>query len=94
MAVCSHCKTTNDLKVDIQYDNELRKEFKPLTKDKKEILKQHIGCIKYEGFLQLMYDVSTEIASKTLDKFKKEVDLTEDEIKLLELYNDFSARFQ
>lgn len=64
-----------------------------LTKDKKEILKQHMGIVKFEGYSELVYEANKNIMVDKLDKFKNEIDLSNSEIELLELYNEFCSRF-
>lgn len=62
------------------------KEYADLTKDKKEIL-------KLEGYGKLIYEANKNIMMDKLVKFKNEVNLSDNEIKLLELYNEFCAKF-
>lgn len=62
------------------------KEYIDFTKDKKEIS-------KLEGYGKLIYEANKNIMMDKLVRFKNEVNLSDNEIKLLELYNEFCAKF-
>lgn len=88
LAICNHCKTTNDLRISF------KEEYDPLTRVKREIFKKHIDSIGYEGFSKLLYDTNLKIMSRSLERFKEKVELTEEEIELLVLYNEFCSKFE
>lgn len=94
LVICNHCKTTNDLRISFLNDNKLIEECEPLTRVKKEILKKHIDDVGHEGFSKLLYDTNLKIMSRSLERFKEKVELTEEEIELLVLYNEFCSKFE
>lgn len=69
-----------------------KNDTKPLTRDKKEILKKYMGSIKFENFSLLVYESSMNILEERLLAFSNKVDLTNDELELLKLYNEFIAK--